>query len=221
MAPTRDRLTRLLTQVRRAVLRRRRLLAALLTAVAVATGLRAAAAPPPARVAVLVAAHDLASGTVVDPDDLATVRFAPGSVPLGVVDDPVGRAVAAPVRRGEPLTDVRLLGPPLTADVAGSAPGLTAVPVRLPDAGMAGLLRVGDRIDLIAADPQGAEAARVVAAGVPVLALPPPGDGSGDTGGGVGGALPGRLVVLGVTASEVNALADAAVRDFLTFTYSR
>lgn len=219
MAPTRDRLTRLLTRVRRAVLRRRRLLAALLTAVAVATGLHAAAAPPPARVVVRVAAHDLASGTVLGADDLATARFAPGSVPAGVVEDPVGRSVAAPVRRGEPLTDVRLLGPSLTADDAG----LTAVPVRLPDAGMAGLLHVGDRIDLVAADPQGAAVARVVAAGVPVLALPPPGDGSGGAGSvsGVGGALPGRLVVLGVDPSEVNALADAAVRDFLTFTYSR
>src|SRR6476661_4128140 len=113
MPPIRDRLARLTTPVRRGVLRRRRLLAALLAAVAVATGIHAVAAPPPARVAVRVAAHDLPSGALVAAADLVTVRFDPGSVPSGVVADPVGRLVAAPVRRGEPLTDVRLLGPPL------------------------------------------------------------------------------------------------------------
>ncbi len=213
MAPLRDRLARLPTSVRRAVLRRRRLLAALLVAVAVATGLRAATDPPPRRVAVEVAAHDLAAGAVVAGDDLVRAGFAPGSVPSGVVDDPVGRIVAAPVRAGEPVTDVRLLGPRLT----DGYPGLTAVPVRLPDAGMAGLLRVGDRVDLVAADPQGAAAARVVAADVPVLALP-----DGDHGQqAVDGSLTGRLVVLGAPDGDVPAIADAAVRYFLTFTWDR
>ena len=40
---------------------------------------------------------------------------------------------------------------------------------------MAALLHVGDRIDLVAADPQGVTA-RVVAADLPVLALPQPDD---------------------------------------------
>ena len=44
------------------------------------------------------------------------------------------------------------------------------MPVRLPDAGMVDLLEVGDRIDLIATDPQGGGAS-VVASDVPVLAL--------------------------------------------------
>ena len=216
MPATRHRLTRLLTPVRRGVLRRRRLLAALLAAVAVATGIRATAAPAPPRVAVQVAAHDLPSGTLVGTDDLVTVSFDPGSVPNGLVDDPVGRRVAAPVRQGEPLTDLRLLGPSLTA----GRPDLTAVPVRLPDAGMAALLHVGDRIDLVAADPQGAAPAQVVAADVPVLALPAAG-GPGGSAAGFEGTLTGRLVVLGAAPAEVATIADAAVRDFLTFTYSR
>ena len=58
--------------------------------------------------------------------------------------------LAGPVRAGEPLTDVRLVG----ASLAAAYPGAVAVPVRLPDAGMAALLRVGDRIDLVAADPR-------------------------------------------------------------------
>src|SRR5690349_6837789 len=143
------RLVALLLPVRRAVLARRRLLAALLTAVAVAAGLHAATAPPPAEVAVTVAARDLPSGAVLTDADLRTVGFAPGSVPSGAVAEAGGRTLAAPLRAGEPVTDVRLVGPALTEGY----PGLAAVPVRLPDAGVAALLTVGDRIDLVAADP--------------------------------------------------------------------
>ena len=115
------RLAALVRPVRRAVLARRRLLAALLTAVAVATGLHAATAPPPAEVRVLVAAHDLPSGAVLGPDDLRRVGFAPGSVPAGAVPDAAGRTLAAPLRAGEPVTDVRLVGPSLTDGYPGLA----------------------------------------------------------------------------------------------------
>jgi Flp pilus assembly protein CpaB len=208
---TRDRLRRLLTSVRRAVLRRRRLLAAVLTAVSVAAGLHSVAAPPPPRIDVLVAARDLPAGTVLGPGDLTAVPFAPGSVPDDVARSAPGRMLAAPLRRGEPVTDVRLVGPGL----ADGHPGVTAVPVRLPDAGMVDLLAAGDRIDLVAADPQGA-GARVVAIGVPVLAVP--GAASEPAGGGV----TGRLIVVGATdQSEVTRIADAAVRDFMTFAFAR
>jgi Flp pilus assembly protein CpaB len=213
MASPRDRLASTARTVRRAVLRRRRLLAALLTAVAVASGLHAATAPPPARVGVLVAAHDLAAGSVIAPGDVTRHDFAPASVPDGVAAHPEGRTLAAPLRAGEPLTDVRLVGPALAA----SYPGLTAVPVRLPDAGMADLLHVGDHVDLVAADPQGSGAS-VVAADVPVLALPAPSPEEAASG---VGALPGRLVVVGADPAEVSVIAGAAVRDFLTFAYSR
>ena len=203
------RLTRILRRVRRAVLARRRLLAALLTGVAVAAGVQAATAPPPPSVGVLTAARDLPAGAVLGSDDLVTVDFAPGSVPTGATRDAVGRTLAAPVRRGEPVTDVRLLGPALTA----GTPELTAVPVRLPDAGMVELLEVGDRIDLIATDPHGAGAS-VVATGVPVLALP---SGSAETD---ASGQPGGLVVVGVASTEVTALADAGVRLFLTYSFS-
>jgi Flp pilus assembly protein CpaB len=64
----------------------------------------------------------------------------------------LGRLVAGPVRRGEPLTDVRLLGPSLLAAVA-RGPDVVAVPVRFADAGAAALLRPGDRVDVLAAPP--------------------------------------------------------------------
>lgn len=211
MPSLRDRLTRIVRPIRRAVLARRRLLAAALTAVAVAGGIHAAAAPPPAEVPVYVAARDLPSGVVIGAADLIEIAFAPGSVPADLADDVVGRTLAAPLRRGEPVTDVRLVGPALT----DGYPGLSAVPVRLPDAGMVELLQVGDLIDLVAADPQGGDP-RLIATGAPVLALPEPTTSDpGATG------LSGRLVVVGAPPADVTGIADAAVRYFLTFAYSR
>ena len=196
--------------VRRAVLRRRRLIAALLTAIAVAAGVHAVAAPAPPTVPVLVAARDLPAGAEVAEADLETVRFAPGSEPGGAVADPVGEVLAAPLRRGEPVTDVRLVGPELTV----GQPGLTAVPMRLPDPGMVTLLDVGDRIDLVATDPQEGGAS-VVAADVPVLAIPEADDQTSASG------LPGRLVVIGAESDQVAPLAEASVRSFVTYTWAR
>ena len=196
-------------RVRRAVLRRRRLLAALCVLVAVLAGLRATAAPPPPTVPVTVAARDLGAGTVLRPDDLTTVRFAPGTTPAGHIRDPVGRQLAAAMRRGQPVTDTALLGPSLVRE----RPELVALPVRLPDTAMAQLLRVGDEVDLVAADPQGGPAS-TVARDVLVLALPPPpADAAAD-------GLPGRLVVLGVPAAVVAGVASASVIHFLTIAWS-
>jgi Flp pilus assembly protein CpaB len=198
-----------LRRVRRAVLARRRLLAALFAGLAVAAGVQAATAAPPPAVGVLTAARDLPAGAVVGSDDVVTADFAPSSVPAGVAREVVGQTLAAPLRRGEPVTDVRLVGPALTA----GDPELTAVPVRLPDAGMVELLEVGDRIDLIGTDPQGSGAS-VVAAGVPVLALPRVADQGGAS------AQPGGLVVVGASPTEVTTLTDAGVRLFLTYAFS-
>ncbi len=195
--------------VRRLVLRRRRAIAALLTAIAVAAGLQAVAGPAPETVPVLVAARDLPAGAELAEGDFRTVRFAPDSQPDGVVTDPVGQVLAAPLRSGEPVTDVRLVGPELTT----GQPGLVAVPVRLPDPGMVALLDVGDRIDLVATDPQEGGAG-MVAGDVPVLAIPAADDQAAASG------LPGRLVVVGADVSQVEPLAAAAVRSFVTFTWS-
>jgi len=195
--------------VRRAVLRRRRLLAGVCALVAVLAGLRATAAPPAATLPVTVAAHDLGAGRVLRADDLVTARFAPGTVPAGHIRDPVGRRLAAPLRRGQPLTDTALIGEALVE----GRPDLEALPVRLPDTAMAELLHVGDQVDVVAADPQGGPAATVARAAL-VLALPPPPDDAAADG------LPGRLVVLGVRASDVTAVSSASVTHFLTVAWS-
>ena len=208
--PLRTSLRTRLRATRRAVLRRRRPLAALAAGVAVAAVVHTVAAPPPTRVELLTAAHDLPAGSVVGHDDVVRVGFAPGTAPEGLAGHPVGRTVATAVRRGEPLTDVRLVAPTLS-DAALSADGRLATPVRLPDAGMAGLLAVGDRIDLVATDPQ-TGTAETVAAGVPVLAMPRAAP-QADT--------PGALVVVGVLPGEVTTVTSAAVGSFLTYAFSR
>jgi len=208
--PTRDRVHRLRRAVRRRVLARRRLLAALCAGTAVAAGIHAVAAPPPPTVAVLTAAHDLPAGSVLDDSDLRPLQMPPDAVPDGVTADAAGRTLAAPVRAGEPITDVRLVG----AGLATAHPDLTTLPVRLPDAGLADLLDTGDRIDLIATDPQ-AGGSRVVAADALVLATTPI-DAATD-----GTSPPGALVVLGVAPSSVPGVTEASVRWFLSYSFSR
>ncbi|MDP3890083.1 SAF domain-containing protein, partial [Nocardioides sp.] len=192
---------------------RRRLLAAVLTAAAVATGLQLSAPPAPETVRVLAAASDLPAGAVLTGDDLVDVDLPAEALPSGAVrpDDALGRQLASPLRRGEPVTDVRLVAPSLLEGY----PGLVAVPVRIPDAGAVGLLRVGDTVDVVAADPSGAQAARPVASRVPVLALPNAEGAAGATAG-AGVALGGGLVVLGLPPESGRQVAAEAVRSVLS-----
>lgn len=102
--------------------RHRRVLAALLAAVAAVSGL-AAARPRPHGVRVLVAARDLAAGATLHPADLATRVLPARAVPDGVVSRAAGRTLSGPVRRGEPLTDVRLRTRPLLDTVTPGGAG--------------------------------------------------------------------------------------------------
>jgi len=207
----------LLRRLRRRLLAHRRLGAAILAMAAVALGVQAVRPPAPASVALTVAAHDLPAGTVVAASDLTRVRVPPGALPAGLTDQLTGRVLAGAVRRGEPITDARLVGPDLT----DGHPGLVAVPVRLPDAAMAALLRVGDRVQLLATDPQGGSTT-VAAPDALVLALPAadetPVTSSGSPNAVTTGAG-GRLVVIGVTEDLITRVAAAAARDFLTYAY--
>jgi pilus assembly protein CpaB len=115
--------------------------------------------------------------------------------------------LAAPLRAGEPVTDVRLLGPGLTALLP---PGRVAAPVRLADLAVAGLAAAGDRVDVLATAP-GAVRAEVVASGALVLAAPG-GEGDGDD----GGAADGGLLVLAVDEATAATLAAAATTATLT-----
>lgn len=161
---------------------------------------------------VLTAAHDLASGVVLGSTDVTLTGFDPRSVPAGVVDEriAVGRTTAAPLRRGEPVTDVGLVAPSLLAGY----PGLVGVPVRIGDAGAVRLLRVGDRIDLVAADPRGDTPAEVVGHDLPVLAIP-------RTAAEAPGLTTGALLVVGVPGGAARTLAQASVSAFLSVVLTR
>lgn len=191
---------------------RRRLLAAVLAMVAVLAGFRAVAAPPEETIGVVVARGDLPGGASVRADQLSTAELPTDAVPAGAahaVDEVTGRVLAAPLRRGEPVTDVRLLAPGLL----DGYPGLVAAPVRVADAGAVRLLEVGDRIDLIAASPEGG-GATVVASGAPVVAVP-------GTSRSEAGMVSGGLVVVAVTSATALAIAEASVTAVLSVVLTR
>ncbi len=186
------------------------MLAAALTAVAVLGVLRALAPSEPDTVEVLVAARDLPSGTLLDDGDLVAHDYPQDLAPPDVATTALGRVLAAPLGRGEVLTDARLVGPGL----ALAEPGQTILPVRLPDAGMATLLQPGDEVDLVATDP-GTGASRIVAREVTVLATP---RGVPD---GPAGVTGGALVVVGTSATEAIDISSAALSQFVTVSWTR
>ena len=118
----------------------------------------------------------------------------------------LGRVLAGPVRRGEALTDVRLLG----AGLLIRGRGLVAVPVRLADSATAYLLHAGDRVDVLAVptDSPRQSSAVTVAASLEVLAVPSPGQSDPD----------GALVILAATPATAARLAAAAVGSRLSIT---
>ncbi|AGM09671.1 SAF domain-containing protein [Amycolatopsis keratiniphila] len=101
--------------------------------------------------ATVVSAHDLPAGSVLRATDLELVDLPDDVRPQGATGLPAsveGRLLVGAARAGEPLTDVRLLD----ADIPGSGdPESSTVPVRLADAGVAELLRPGQRVDVVAA----------------------------------------------------------------------
>jgi Flp pilus assembly protein CpaB len=144
--------------------------------------------------------------------DLRTVPMPVAVVPAGAAHRPatlVGRLAAGAIRRGETVTDARVVGPGLTA---GLGPGESAaVPVRLADPESAALVRAGDRVDVLGTPvaPDGTQPtagdAIEVAVGVRVLAV-------------LGGrdAADGVVLVVAATQPTARRLAGAGARHRLT-----
>lgn len=184
-------------RLRRLVDEHRRLLAALCAGLAVLAGL-SAVRQSPATEPLLVARHDLASGTTVTADDVRTVRVPPAAVPDHVLErgQAIGRRIAGPLRAGEPLTDVRLVGP---GALAGYGDGAVLATIRVDPADVTSLTS-GDHVDVVAVPPGGESPAEVVARDVEVLTVPDAGD---DDRAGT------DAVALGVVTTEAGALALA------------
>jgi hypothetical protein len=87
--------------------------------------------------------------------------------------------------------------------------------VRLAEAGVLRLLRVGDTVDVVAAPVQGSGRAWVAAPGARVVAVPAPQTGEATSVDTVGGGL----VVLAVPPEEVTGLVAAAGTRLLTVTW--
>jgi len=161
----------------------RRVVIGVLLVVAAVLALRPNLEQPPVAAAgptqhVVVAARDLAAGTELAATDLRTVSMPVGIVPSGASPRAaglIGRIAAGAIRRGEALTDARVVGPGLAAGLeAGES---AAVPVRIADPDVAALVRVGDRVDVLGTPvaPDGTQATAgetlTVASAVRVLAV--------------------------------------------------
>ncbi len=122
--------------------------------------------------AVVVAARDLTPGTVLQASELTLRRLPAEMTPDGAARSEtavLGRTLAAPVRRGEPLTDVRLTGSEL-ARAASANPDAVSVPLRLADPGVAALLHIGAAVDVVTIGERQDEPV-VLARGARVLAV--------------------------------------------------
>jgi Flp pilus assembly protein CpaB len=168
--------------------------------------------PDDDRLEVLVAAHDLSPGIALTADDVRVEKRVATTVPEGTQTTPAavaGSTVAGPMRRGEVLTDIRLLGQRLAAATAG--PDARIVPVQLTDTGLVDLVRCGDVVDIVAAPEADSAAgpARVVATNAVVVLVSerPAHSGGGD-----------RVVLVALPVGAANAVAGATLAQPVTFT---
>jgi Flp pilus assembly protein CpaB len=177
----------------------RRLVAALLVLAAVGLAVRPQPREPDA-VPMLVAARDLPPGVTLRDADLAVSRLSPSLRPRTALTDPVqaaGRVLAGATTAGEPVTGARLLGRENTRLTTGD-PSAAAVPFRLADPAVAGLLTPGLRVDVVTVSES--SDALVLAANATVLTVRP-----------VGAASEGHLVVLALPREQATRVAAASL----------
>ncbi|MGV0696788.1 SAF domain-containing protein [Mycolicibacter sinensis] len=109
--------------------------------------------PQSDRVDVVVASRDIAPGTPLTAEDVSLESRSARTVPDGAATDVssvLHTTLAGPARRGELLTDVRLLGSRLTEAAVGRDARI--VGVHPADAALTDLVRTGDVVDIVAAD---------------------------------------------------------------------
>lgn len=159
-----------------------------------------------------VAAHDLSPGQPLTPDDIRIENRLAATLPDGAQSDTdavSGATVAGPVRRGEVITDVRLLGARLAQSAAG--PDARVVPLHLADNAVLDLVRTGDVVDVLAAPHADADASpRVIAANaivVSVSARPKSPTAAVD-----------RVVLVALPVTAANAVAGASLVQAVTLT---
>lgn len=195
----------------RAVSWHRRKLAVLAAVAAVLCTISALSPTAPPTVAVVVAARDLTGGQTLASADLRLARYPPDLAPADALSDPSlleGRVLIGAAGNGVPLGRSAVVAP---RDLSPGA-GRSMVPVRLTDPAVAGLLQVGDVIDVLVTSRSDAPT-RAIAAGARVLAFPAQETAEGPFGAASGPT--GRLVLLEVAPEEALELVAAQSRDQL------
>jgi Flp pilus assembly protein CpaB len=190
--------------------RARRIAACALVLLAGVTALR----PDPGgdHVPVAVATRDLGPGAELTVDDVRLENRLAASIPDGSqssIETVVGSTLAGPARRGEVLTDVRLLGRRLAESAAG--PDARIVPVRPADNALIDLVRPGDVVDVVAAsEGSAAPSSHVVATDAVVVLVSARQKAQG--------AANDRVVLIALPAVSANAVAGAALTQAVTLT---
>lgn len=188
----------------------RRIAAGLLVVLAAILALR----PDPGHALreVVVAARDLSPGVTLSTDDVEITKRPVAWIPDGAADRAdavVGATLAGPSRRGEVLTDARILGSRLTGLSAG--PDARVVPLHLADSAVLDLIRPGDVVDVLGAPTAEADAhPRTVASNAVVVLVSEESR--------VPGAANDRVVLVALPASAANALAGATLVQTVTLT---
>ena len=168
--------------------------------------------PADAHTEVVIARHDLSPGVTLTADDIGVERRSATIVPDGALrtaDVVVGATLAGPARRGEIITDVRVLGSRLAGLAAG--PDARVVPLHLADAAVLDLIRPGDVVDVLGAVSAETDAEpRVVATNaiVVLVSARQKSAGAGDD----------RVVLVALPAAAANALAGATLVQTVTLT---
>ena len=167
------------------------------------------------RAEVVVAARDLHPGAALTLDDVRLENRLAATVPDGSAADlgaVIGSTLAGPTRRGEVLTDVRLLGSRLAESTAG--PGARIVPLHLADSALIDLVRVGDVVDVLAAPGTDSQApgqgSKVVATDAVVVLVSVKQT--------VQAADGDRVVLVALPARVANAVAGSTLGQTVTFT---
>jgi Flp pilus assembly protein CpaB len=171
--------------------------------------------PQDDRTAIVVAARDLAPGVELTNADVRLETRTATTVPDGSQSDPaevVGATLAGPARRGEVLTDVRLLGPRLAESAAG--PDARIVPLHLADSALLDLIRAGDVVDVLAAttsDTGDDSRPEVIATDAIVVLVSEKQKGAG--------SRSDRVVLVALPAHAANEVAGAALVQSVTLTF--
>lgn len=152
--------------------RNRRLAIALLLCLAAGITVHQLTPPPADTVSVLAAARDLPAGTALSAMDLTAIKIPPHLLTGGSISDAgevTGKQLAAPLRKGQLVTDSLLLGPGL---LTGTPPGSAAVPLRMADPSSIQLVSPGQLVNVVLTGANGYDQqfpSEVLASSVPVL----------------------------------------------------